>query len=385
MSMQFISSRLNDIIEANSVKYNTLLYEKKASGADIITLSLGEAFFDIPLQSFDTLPFPDIYHYSHPKGILELRQKLSQYFHDEYKVIFDPEKEIIITSGSKIALYMIFLGILNKGDEVIIPEPYWVSYTEQVKLCGGIPITVPINTPVKKIKNYVTKKTKIIVINTPNNPQGKIYTEEELTFLYKLAKKNGIIVLSDEAYSDFIVKKNKFVSYGTIDTTYEHAVICNSISKNYGISGWRLGYMITNENLINQFIKLQQHLITCAPTILEYYIEQNFEKIINITKPQIKQLVKKRNDVAKFMNKLGLTYLAGTATFYLFVSISPSKLDSDSFATKLLEEKNICTIPGIGYGKSCNNYIRISIGTEPINRIKKALTVIEQMIKETSC
>ena len=370
--------------EALSIKYNTEVYEKQRRGEDVIVLSLGEAFFDLPLFSFDNLPYPKIYHYSHSRGIPELRQKLSKYFFETYDVSYDYEKEILITAGSKIAIYMCLMAILNPKDEVLVYEPAWVSFTEQIRLAYGIPVHIPYDETIYNFEKYITDKTKMIIINNPNNPTGKVYSLEELSYIYQLAKKYKLYVLSDEAYSDFVIDQNEFISFANLDTEKKHTIVVNSISKNFGISGWRLGYVITNPNLISELLKINQHLITCPPTILEYYIDKHFDEIISITKPQIKDLALRRNQIAEYMSSLYLEFLPGTTTFYFFVSISKSKLKSEEFCWKLLQEHHVSTVPGIGYGKSCDRFIRVSIGSESIERVKKGLKIIADFIISTS-
>jgi aminotransferase len=377
------SKVVTDIIEATSIKYNNVVYEMKKQEKDVIVLSLGEAFFDIPLFSFDDLPFPDIYHYSHSRGIIELRENISCYFKDEYDFIFSPEEEIIVTAGSKIAIHMSFMAILNPGDEVLVFEPYWVSYTEQIKLCHGIPVCMPKNESVFNVEAYITDRTKCIVVCNPNNPMGKIYTYEELKHLHNLATKHNIYVLSDEAYSDFIPEYENFTSLGKISGGLNNSIVCNSISKNYGISGWRLGYVITNPELTNQILKINQHLITCPATILEYYVAKHFFEIIRITKPQIVKVVEQRKIVSDYMSEEGLEFIEGSAAWYFFVSINPSKLMSDEFCTKLLKEYHVCAVPGIGYGASCDKDIRVAVGSESLERIKVGICKIKKLINET--
>ncbi|MBI4345285.1 MAG: aminotransferase class I/II-fold pyridoxal phosphate-dependent enzyme [Elusimicrobia bacterium] len=375
---------VSDIVQAMSIKYNTYVYEMRQRNEDVIVLSLGEAFFDIPLLSFDELPMPSGYHYSHSRGIPELRAKLAEYFLSEYDVSVDPQKEIILTAGSKIAIYMAMLAIINPNDEVMIHEPAWVSYAEQVKLCHGEPLMIPHGVSVFDFERYVTNRTRLIIINSPNNPSGKIYTLEELSHLNQLARKHGLYVLSDEAYSDFLLDPKQFISMGNLDPKKSHSLIVNSISKNFGISGWRLGYVISNPAIIDQILKLNQHLITCAPTILQHYIARNFDQVIQVTKPQIKDLLLRRRELAAHMDQLGLKYLAGDATFYFFVSIGASKLDCEAFCDELLFKRHVSTVPGIGYGPSCGRFIRVSVGAEPVERIQRGLREIADLIRRTT-
>lgn len=379
--------QISDIIlaseQATSIKYNTMVYDLQRTGKKILVLSLGEAFFDIPLYPMDSLPFPTIYHYTNSRGIPELRQKLSEFFLKNYDIPINYEKEILITVGSKAAIHFAFMATLNPGDEVLIPEPYWVSYPEQVKMCYGVPINIPYNKTVYDFEQFITPKTKVIVINNPHNPTGYVYTEDELRHLLLLAEKYNLWIFSDEAYSEF-VDDNSFISPGKIDREKKHTVIFNSISKNYGISGWRLGYVIANEQLIFNILKINQHLITCAPTILEFYVEKYFYEILECTNPQIKALIAKRREIAIFMDSIGLKSLSGNATFYFFVSIAPTKLSSEEFCTRLLYEKFISVVPGSGYGDSCDQFIRVAIGAASVEEIKAGLITIKEMIEETS-
>lgn len=377
-----LSKVTSDIEQAMSIKYNTMVYELKRTGKKVLVLSLGEAFFDIPLFPFDTLPFPDIYHYSNSRGLPELREKLAEFFLRKYDIPINYEKEILITSGSKAAIHFTLMAIINPGDEVILPEPFWVSYPEQVKLCYGNPISVPYDKTVYDFEEYINERTKAIIICNPNNPTGYTYTEKELEHLLFLAEKYNLWLLSDEAYSEF-VDDNKFISPGKIDREKKHTIIFNSISKNYGISGWRLGYVIGDENLIFNILKVNQHIITCPATILELYVNQYFYDILNHTEPQIKELIQKRKEVARFMKEIGLEALPGEATFYFFVSIAPTQLSSEEFCTKLLHEYFISTVPGIGYGQSCDKFIRVSIGTSSMEEIKHALKKIKTLVDDT--
>ena len=312
-----------------------------------------------------------------------MRDRIAKYFSESYDVKFDYEKEIMITAGSKAAIHMSLMTVIDPGDEVIIHEPAWVSYPEQIKLCYGIPVQIPYNQTVFNFEEYITKKTKMIIVNNPQNPTGKVYNLEEMSHIYKLAQKYNLFVLSDEAYSDFVIDKNEFISFAELDTEKKNTIIINSLSKNFGMSGWRLGYMISNEELINQTLKINQHLITCPSTILEYYIEKYFEDILKITKPQIKKLIEKRYKIEEFLNLNSLKPLPGSSTFYFFISIEESNLSSEEFCTKLLNDYHVSTAPGIGYGKSCDKFIRVSVGSEDISRIKRGIELIKELISKT--
>ena len=384
---ELVAPDFSDVVkgvdQAMSIKYNNVVYDLKRQGVKVTVLSLGEAFFDIPLFPMDDLPYPQLYHYTHSRGIPELREKICEYYQSHYGVAVDPDKQIIVTAGSKAAIHFSLMSLLNPGDEVIIHEPTWVSYPEQVKLCHAKPVLMPYTATVQDYGRYITERSKVIVINNPHNPRGEVMGRKDLQYLVDLAKANGLYVLADEAYSDFLVDE-QFHSLGLFDEQKGNVIICNSISKNFGISGWRLGYVMTNEGLIDQILKVNQHIITCPAAILQYYMAQHFDQIIEITYPQIAAVVNTRREVAAFMDGLGLQYLPGAATFYFFVSIAPSRLGSEEFCTRLLMEDHVSVVPGVGYGPSCDSFVRVSVGTETLEDIKSGLTKMHELIKKTS-
>lgn len=376
------AAHLGHIAQALSIKYNNLVYEMKARGEDVIVLSLGEAFFDIPLFGFGDLPMPDGYHYSHSRGVPELRRRLADYYASQYAVPVDPNTEIIVTAGSKIAIHMALMAIVNPGDEVLVLEPAWVSYPEQVKLCHGVPVMVPHDAGVYRLDEYITRRTRAIIVNNPNNPSGQVFTREELEHLHGLADRHNLFLISDEAYSEFVPEGGGFISAGVMDPEKKHTLVCNSMSKNYGMSGWRIGYVIGRRGMMDEVLKLNQHLVTCPPTILQHYLERHFDEILDITRPQIADVVRRRTELAAFMDARGMTYLQGDSTFYFFVDIARSGVSSEEFCTRLLTEDHVSTVPGIGYGDSCDGFIRVSVGTESMDRTRQGILLIHQLIHD---
>lgn len=378
------SSLVDGIGEALSIKYNNQVYDLRATGRDIITLSLGEAFFDLPLPKFDDLADLGLHHYSHSRGLPELRQRLARYYREEFGVPLDPGSEIIVTAGSKVALYMVLLAMLEPGDEVIVPEPFWLSYPEQVRLCRGVPVLVPHDVPVTDLCRYVTPRTRAIVINNPNNPSGQVLTVAELEYVHELADRHGLMVIADEAYNEFVPPGVEFRACGSFDPELRHTVTVNSMSKNYGVSGWRVGYLIAHRTLVDQVLKINQHLITCAPTILSWYLAEHFDDILEITRPQIRRVVTLRHEIAELLTQAGIATLPGSASFYLFASLGESTLDSVAFTSRLLRESGVSVVAGIAYGASCDRHIRISVGTEPPARVVQGITAIRNLIDATS-
>ncbi|HEX3463957.1 MAG TPA: pyridoxal phosphate-dependent aminotransferase [Candidatus Elarobacter sp.] len=374
-----ISEKVRTIPQALSIYINQLVYDLRLKGEDVITLSLGEAFFDIPLFDFAKLDIVKGYHYSDSQGIPSLRRRIAQFYEREYGTHVDGASEIMITAGSKPAIFMAMQAVLNPGDEVAILEPAWLSYQEQARLTGASVNFVPYDCPIGEIGRYLTPKTRMLVINNPNNPAGRTYTREELEALYALCRPRGVYILIDEAYSDFVIDE-EFWSMARIVPDKDGIVVANSLSKNFGMSGWRIGYLIAHPQFIGEVLKLNQHLITCAPSVLLYYLEHYFDDIIAVTLPQVRQVVEKRNRIAAKMDELGLERMGGSATFYFFVSLGAFPRSGLEFALELLLDHAISVVPGSAYGASTERFIRVSIGTESEERIADALALIRDKI-----
>ena len=380
-SINKFSYRSESIPEALSIYINELVFEQKRIGIDLTTLSLGEAFFDIPQFNFSDLDFVSGYHYSDSQGLPKLRNKILKYYEKNFKCYLDGKEDILITAGSKIAIYLAILSVVDAGSEVLIHEPAWLSYQEQIKLVEGVPKFIPFDCEISDFINFITKKTSLLVINNPNNPVGRVYTDNELRTLTEICKSNNVWLLVDEAYSDFL-EPDLFKSALTFDKSRETTIVVNSLSKNMGMSGWRIGYVIAGKNLIKQILKLNQHLITCAPTILQLYLIKYFDDILDITLPQAKDTLLKRNRINKLINKIGLSVLPGSATFYFFINILDNPNSSYYLSLYLLFYYQISTVPGSAYGKSTERFLRISIGTESEERIFEALKTIKSLLNK---
>jgi aspartate/methionine/tyrosine aminotransferase len=377
--VDLLSRRVTSIPQASSVQINQQVSDMMGKGEDVINLSLGEAFFTIPKIDFNDIDLTKGYHYSSSMGLPCLRKKIQSYYKKSYDSDADWSSEILITAGSKIAIFMCMLAVLDEGEEVLIHEPAWLSYKEQARLAGGMATSIPYNVTSASFDEHITKNTKMLIINNPNNPQGKLYSAEELQEIYALCKKLGVYLLVDEAYSDFVVV-GKFVSALSAIEGRDNLVVVNSLSKNFGMSGWRIGYVISNSRFIEEILKLNQHLVTCAPTLLQMYLTKHFDYILAETLPQAQSITRKRNKVKELVDKLGLRVLPGGATFYLFLDVSDWPMGTESFVTKLLEDNKISVVPGISYGKSTVDFVRISLGTESFERIEFALKRIRELL-----
>ncbi|MEA9598560.1 pyridoxal phosphate-dependent aminotransferase [Polynucleobacter sp. AP-Sanab-80-C2] len=376
-SQKIVFSALsNSLLDAGSILINERASALKAQGKDITVLSLGEAFFNIPMFNWKELDFQKGYHYSDSMGMSSLRNKILDYYNETLHSEIRSSKNILISAGSKLAIYLSMLVLINPGDEILVQEPYWLSYPEQAKLSGGVIKRIPFKFLGKNLEKFYSAKTRMLILNNPNNPAGYLYDREELELIYKQCLERNIFLLVDEAYSEFCVEGN-FYSAARLNGDLKNLIIINSLSKNLGMSGWRLGYLIADKKLVAKMLQVSQHLLTCAPTILQQYCSHFFDKILMSAKNEIKKTMATRKIIEERLNSIGLKHLNGEATFYFFVDISDSGLDGDSFAQKLLEEDLISTVPGSCYGESTKNFIRISFGSEPIKRVLNALEKIQ--------
>lgn len=368
------------IPEALSIFVNQIVYDKKSSGERVYTFSLGEAFFDVPRFDIADKDFFKGYHYSSSMGQPALRRKIADMYFKYYGATVDPNSELLVSAGSKAIIFMLMKTVLMEGDEVLVHEPAWLSYSEQIKLAGGVHVPVPYDKNIDEWESYVTPRTKMIIVNNPNNPSGQLYSMEELEGLLHMAQRNNLFVLVDEAYSDFILPDDDFVSFASIDRSKENCLIVNSLSKNMGLSGWRVGYAIAHKNVIKQLLKLNQHIITCAPTVLQDYMAEHFDDILANTIPQAQAMAIKRKQVQDIMDEVGIKYIKGSGTFYFMVDVSGFKGTTEELVYTLLLEDNIATVPGRAYGESTSDHIRFGIGVESLEDIRMCLEKIKSYL-----
>lgn len=361
--------------KAMSIYINELVYDLKGQNLDICTMSLGEAFFELEKPNFEHYEVDDLVHYTSSRGHPKLLQTLKKYYKSMHNAVVDIE-EIMVTSGSKIAIYMSIMQSLTMSKKkVAILEPAWLSYVEQVSMAGGKPINFGMNKTIDQVLDDLDDSFCCLIINNPNNPSGLRYTEKDLRQLFQTCNQLGINVIVDEAYSEFVPSGQEFVSSSRFISDYDNVITVSSLSKNMGMSGFRIGYLVSNPKIVDAIIKYNQHLITCAPTILQIYIADKFFDILEQTKPQIEKIIKKRQNVLDHCKFKNITILEGDSTFYLMMKIQNTESIFD-FCMRLLLNDHLSVVPGKAYGESCENYVRISIGTESLERITSAIDLI---------
>ena len=326
--------------------------------------------------------------YSQNAGLLELREVISDYYIRKEGFEYDPISEIMVTVGAMEGLYLALLSITNPGDEYIIPAPYYVNYGQMVHMCGGVPVIVdkpaeePLSFRTEDIEAAITPKTKAIIINTPSNPSGKIIPWNKIEKLAELAKKHDLYVISDEVYKCLIYGENKFKSIVSIEGMRERTILTNSLSKEFCMTGWRIGYVLANKEIVANMTKLQENICACAPLPSQYAAIEALSSKEDYSANMKSIFSERRDALVSGINSIkGLSCTPPDATFYLMVDISKTGLNSFDFACKLLESVHVAVVPGVTYGQSCDNYVRIAF-TKNVDVIKQGVERIATFMSQ---
>lgn len=309
--------------------------------------------------------------YSQNAGLLELRETISKYYLRKEDFHYDPMTEIMVSVGAMEGLYLAFLSLLDEGDEVVIPTPYYVNYVQMVQLCHGTPVVIdnpnaePLSFDVKDVEAAITPRTKVIVINTPSNPSGKIISQEKIRALAEIAKRHNLIVIADEVYKCLIYDGKPFRSIVAIDGMRERTLLVNSLSKEFCMTGYRLGYVLGPQELIAAMTKLQENVAACAPLPSQYAGIEALSGKENYSKNMVEVFTERRNVLYQGLKNLPkINCFLPEATFYMMVDISATGMTSKEFAHALLKASKVAVVPGIAYGKSCDRYVRIAFTLE---------------------
>lgn len=325
--------------------------------------------------------------YSQNAGLLPLRETITDYYKRTEGFEYNPNSEVIVTVGAMEGLYLALLALLNPGDEVIIPAPYYVNYVQMVNLCHAKAVVVDnpdaeeLSFNIEDVERAITEKTKAIIINTPSNPSGRIISQEKIQALAELAKKHNLVVISDEVYKCLIYDQASFKSIVAIEGMRERTVLINSLSKEFCMTGWRIGYVLAPEELIATMTKLQENVVACAPLPSQYAAIEALSGKENYSENMVKIFTSRRNTLVQGIQALPLLRCtAPQATFYLMVDISATGFTSYDFAVALLKAQQVAVVPGVAYGKSCDKYIRIAFTLEE-DKIREGVRRIGEFIK----
>lgn len=382
-------SKIADSIKPSGIRK---FFDIVSEMPDAISLGVGEPDFETPWHIVDE----GIYSlekgktfYTSNSGLMELRQELTRWYGQKYNVNYAPDKECLITVGGSEGIDLALRALINSGDEVIIPEPCYVSYVPCTALAGGVPVTIDLKNENQfkltagELEAAITEKTKVLILSFPNNPTGAVMTREDLLPIAELCKKHDIYVISDEIYSELTYSEQGHFSIGALPGMKERTIIINGFSKAYAMTGWRLGYALAPEKVAGLMTKIHQFCIMCAPTTSQYAaIEavKNGDKDIAVMK---KSYDERRRFLFKRLNDMGMPAFEPMGAFYIFPSIKRTGLSSDDFATRLLMEEKLAVVPGNAFGTSGEGFIRISYAYS-IDRLREALDRIEHFITNMS-
>jgi len=381
-----LTKRVQRLNESMTIAISTLARDLKKEGKDILSFSAGEPDFDTPeiikKEAIKALN-NGFTKYTAVAGIPELLKAISGKLKRENNLEYKPEN-IITSNGAKHSLFNLIQALIEDGDEVIIPSPYWVTYPELVRYSGGVPVIVETNDEndfkmsAKQLKNAITDKTKMVILTTPSNPTGSLYTKKELEEMAEVLKGTNIFVCSDEMYEKLIYDK-EFVSVASIsEDMFQRTITVNGLSKSVAMTGWRFGYLASpNNELIKAMIKLQSQSSSNINSITQYAAIPALEGRVDKEIELMRREFQKRRDLAVgLINNIDkLSVVKPDGAFYLFINIKKVNNDSMSFAKELLAKKGVAVIPGIGFGSE--GYVRFSFATdeksiiEGIKRIKE--------------
>jgi aminotransferase len=353
---------------------------------NVISLGVGEPDFDTPWHIREE----GIYSlekgrtfYTSNAGLIELRREIAAYLKRRFFLSYDAN-EVIVTVGGSEAIDIGLRAMLDPGDEVIIPEPCFVSYLPCVKMAGGVPVPLPLDEKdqfkltKEKLLSAITDKTKVVIFPFPNNPTGAILTGEELTELAEIIKERDLFVLSDEIYSE-LSYQGDHVSIASLPGMKERTIVINGFSKSYAMTGWRLGYAAGPEEVIRQMVKIHQYVIMSAPTTSQYAAIEALRNGDADVARMRESYNERRRFLMKELEKMEIPCFEPMGAFYVFPNISRYGMTSEEFATRLLQEQRVAVVPGSAFGRCGEGFVRISYAYS-IGDLKKALAKIQNFI-----
>jgi len=363
-------------------------FDLAANMDGVISLGVGEPDFVTPwnVREASILSLEQGYTaYTANQGLFELRCEISRYLNKRFQLHYDPEKEILVTVGASQALDIAFRTILNPGDEVLIIEPCFVSYSSLVTLAGGVPISVSTKgdngfkiNPFD-IKTYITHKTKAIIICTPSNPTGTVLSKQELIQIANIAEEFDLMVIVDEIYAE-LTYDEPFTSFPSLSKMRERSILISGFSKGFAMTGWRLGYVVSDHSILQEMLKVHQYTVMCAPTMAQYAALEALKNGMEDVEYMRKSYRRRRNYFVKSLNEVGLICHNPGGAFYAFPSIKHTGMSSEEFAEKLLLQEKVAVVPGNVFGKSGEGYIRCSYASS-MEHLQEAIKRIERFLQ----
>lgn len=354
---------------------------------DVISLGVGEPDFDTPWRIREEGIFSlerGKTFYTSNAGLMELRKEICKYLDRKIHVSYDPKTETLVTVGGSEAIDVAMRCMLDEGDEVLIPQPSYVSYLPCAVMADGVPVVVELKNEnefkltVEDLEKVITDKAKILVMPFPNNPTGSIMTKEDLIPIAKFVEEHDLFVISDEIYSE-LSYKGEHVSIASLPGMRERTIVINGFSKGYAMTGWRLGYCCGPQEIIKQMTKLHQFAIMCAPTNSQYAAIEGLKNCDKEVEEMRNSYNQRRRYLMHEFKRMGLECFEPFGAFYVFPSIKEFGMSSDAFATRLLMEERVAVVPGSAFGECGEGFLRISYAYS-LEDLKKALVRFEKFI-----
>lgn len=355
---------------------------------DAISLGVGEPDFDTPWHIRDE----GIYSlekgrtfYTSNAGLKELKIEIAKFLNRKYDLSYDYQDEMFVTVGGSEGIDAAFRAMLDPGDEVLIPEPCYVSYLPCVVLAGGVPVTIELKEEnqfrltKEEVEAAITPKTKMLVLPFPNNPTGAVMGRADLEAIAEVVKEHDIFVLSDEIYAELTYSENKHVSFASLPGMKQRTILINGFSKSHAMTGWRLGYACGPKAIIKQMLKIHQYAIMCAPTTSQYAaVEALRNGDDDVAKMRDEYNGRRRYLLHRF-SEIGLDCFEPYGAFYMFPSIKKYGMTSEEFATELLKQQKVAVVPGTAFGACGEGFVRISYAYS-LDNLKEALDRIELFV-----
>ena len=379
-----LSDKVLDIKPSGIRKFFDIVSEMK----DAISLGVGEPDFETPWHIREE----GIYSlekgrtvYTSNSGLLELRKEIVNYLQRKVHVTYDPRKEVLITVGGSEAIDLALRAMLNPGDEVLIPQPCYVSYLPCCQLADGVPVFINLKEKnqfrltAQELRDAITPKTKILVLPFPNNPTGAIMTREDLEAIAEVIIEKDLFVISDEIYSE-LTYLGEHVSIASLPGMRERTILINGFSKAYAMTGWRLGYAAGPQYILEQMTKIHQFAIMCAPTTSQYAAVEALKNGDDDVARMRDAYDQRRHFVLSRLHEMGLQCFEPYGAFYAFPSIARFGLTSDEFATRFLKEEKVAIVPGTAFGDCGEGFLRLSYAYS-IENLKEALGRLERFVQ----
>ncbi len=385
-----LAERLKKINPSTTLAITSKAKKLKSEGKDVVNFAAGEPDFDTPdfIKSAAVAAInAGFTKYTPSTGTIELKKLICEKFKRDNCLEYDP-KQIVVSCGAKHSIFNCLMVLVNRQDEVLIPSPYWVSYPEMVNLCEGIPRFIP-TLPSNNFKiteadleKHITVKTKLLILNSPSNPAGCVYNLEELENIAKVCTAKNIFVISDEIYEKIIYDNLKHISIASLNKDiYGLTVTVNGLSKSCSMTGWRIGYLGGPSDITGAISRLQDHSTSNPTSISQKAAEAALSAGDEFCVHICREFEKRRNYIIDRLKRIKkIDFVRPQGAFYIFCNILPTKMDSLTFANRLLDESQVAIIPGGGFGR--NDYIRISFATS-MEQIEKGINRIEEWLNKT--